>query len=315
MGSIRRVFFLLTTLFYIFPPVSGQTAVSLGTELQNLEKTLSASGASPAARHETYSRMARLQELSGDIEGAAQSWINAAQAEPGIRDYAAMLHGAACFAALGEWERADAALRNVLLNKPGQEILYEARLMAAQLEALRSGGVNTAGLNALLSDPAYGAYKPRIYFSLWKFNGQDNWRRLLVEEYSRSPEGRIAAGTTVSAASTAMWLLFPGRGSPAAQPVQPTAPAPRAAQPPAPPQAAAPSAGQTLLQAGLFSREANAQALIEKLRAAGFSTITGSLSRPGGEYIVVYVIPGRDINASIRQLESAGFDSFPVTRQ
>jgi hypothetical protein len=256
--------------------------------------------------------MARLQELSGDIEGAARSWINATQAEPGTRDYAAMLHGASCFAALGEWERADAALRNILLNNPGRETLYEARLMAAQLEALRSGGANTAALNALLSDPAYSAYKPRIYFSLWKFTGQDSWRRRLAEECKGSPEGRIAAGTTVSAASTAMWLLFPGRGNaapapqPAMQPVQP------AAQP-------LPATSQlfsrygTLLQCGFFGREANAQVLADKLRAAGFSVQTGRESRPGGDYIAVYVIPGADINASIRQIKAAGFDSFPVS--
>jgi cell division septation protein DedD len=67
------------------------------------------------------------------------------------------------------------------------------------------------------------------------------------------------------------------------------------------------------LQAGLFSREANARALLEKLRAAGFPALSGRQERAGGDYTAVYVRPGPDINQSIRDLKAAGFDSFPVS--
>jgi cell division septation protein DedD len=67
------------------------------------------------------------------------------------------------------------------------------------------------------------------------------------------------------------------------------------------------------LQAGLFSREANALNLLEKLRAAGFSALTGRQARSGGDYTAVYVRPGQDINRTIRDLRAAGFDSFPVS--
>jgi cell division septation protein DedD len=128
-----------------------------------------------------------------------------------------------------------------------------------------------------------------------------------------------------------MWLLSVGAMPVAAPPLQPaapaatpatTAPASVAQRPVATPAAASvalPTTAQlfsrysALLQCGFFSREANAQVLIEKLRAAGFSTLSGREARPGGEYIAVYVIPGADINASIRQLKAAGFDSFPIT--
>jgi hypothetical protein len=171
------------------------------------------------------------------------------------------------------------------------------------MEGLRSGGTDTAALLLLLGDPAYGAYRPRIYFSLWKFTGQESWRRKLAEEFPRSPEGRIAAGAGVTAEPSPVWLLFA-----AARP--PQAPAPQEA--PAAPAAPAPRrAGETLLQTGLFSREANARVLLEKLRGAGFSALTER--RAGGNFIAVYVRPGPDINKSIRDLKAAGFDSFPVT--
>jgi hypothetical protein len=53
---------------------------------------------------------------------------------------------------------------------------------------------------------------------------------------------------------------------------------------------------------------------MERLRGAGFSVTTARQDRPGGSYTAVYVIPGPDINASIRDLRNAGFESFPVIR-
>jgi hypothetical protein len=318
MGSIRGIFFLLVSLCFIFPLHSQNAGkpASLSAELRRLEALANAG----TARREVLSQLACLQELSGDFEGAANSWL----ANPS--DSAAMLRGAACFASLGEWERADAAIRSVLLGGPGSpEAQTQARLLAAQLEALRSGG--TTGLSALLGDTAYAAYHPRIYFTLWKITAQDSWRSRLAQEFPRSPEGRIAAGTaagvTVSALPTAMWLLAPVVAQPVAAAPQRI---PAAAQPPvAAPQpvpvvspATVPAAQLfsrygTLLQCGFFSREANAQDLAAKLRTAGFTTLTGTESRPGGDYIAVYVLPGTDINAGIRQLKAAGFESFPIS--
>jgi hypothetical protein len=53
---------------------------------------------------------------------------------------------------------------------------------------------------------------------------------------------------------------------------------------------------------------------MDQLRRAGFSVTSARQDRPGGSYTAVYVIPGPDINASIRDLREAGFESFPVTR-
>jgi cell division septation protein DedD len=304
----------------------------LEAELRRLE-ALSKTG-SPANQREALSQLAGLQELSGDIEGAANSWLSAAQGTP--LESTAMLRGALCFASQGEWERADAAIRSVLLDNPSREVQLKARLLSAQLEALRSGGTNTAALSALLNDSAYAAYHPRISFTLWKITAQDIWRSALARNFPQSPEGRIAAATpgagiTVSALPTAMWLLAPAavpqRTPVAAQPpVAAPAPVQRPAIPATSPAAQRPAAIPatvpaaqlfarygTLLQCGFFSREANAQDLAAKLRAAGFTPLTGTETRPGGDYIAVYVLPGTDITASIRQLKAAGFESFPLS--
>jgi len=69
----------------------------------------------------------------------------------------------------------------------------------------------------------------------------------------------------------------------------------------------------TVLQAGLFSREENARALSEKINKAGFQSVVQSKQQNGGNYWAVYVPVGADMNAMIKKLKDAGFESFPVT--
>jgi cell division septation protein DedD len=74
----------------------------------------------------------------------------------------------------------------------------------------------------------------------------------------------------------------------------------------------APSSSGTVLQTGLFSKEANARAQSDALQKAGF---TASVSRKlvnGADYWVVTVPAGQNVNATIQALKKAGFDSFPV---
>jgi hypothetical protein len=296
---------LCCALFLGLLPVAAQTG--LETELRTLEERVRLPGV--AGRRENLVRLACLRELAGDIEGAAAAWELAALAAPGGRDTQALLRGAACFMTLGEWERADAALMGILLDSRAGEERFQASFLKAVLEGLRSGGTNVAALVSLLENPAYSQWRPRICFSLWKLTGRENWRGKLGEEFPQSPEGRIAlsggpAGVAVTADPSPMWLLFAAAPEPRPQAREPGVP-----EPPAPPPPQSP--GQTLLQTGLFSRETNALNLLERLRAAGFSALTGR--RPGGDYTVVYVTPGPDINKTIRDLRAAGFDSFPVT--
>jgi hypothetical protein len=219
MGFARGILFrvgfpgVLLGALFLGPPALAQTA--LEGELRSLE--LAAAGSGPAARREALTRIAAFKELAGDFEGAARAWELAAQAEPGFRDHQSMLRGAACFMALGEWERAEAALRTVLAGGAGGEARLQARFLAAQLEGLRSGGADSAALVSLLAEGAFGAYKARIYYSLWKLTGRETWLRALREEFPRSPEA--AALATGPAGAAAMWLLFPGRDGPAGRPL------------------------------------------------------------------------------------------------
>jgi hypothetical protein len=334
-----RCFVLLSFLLFapaLYGQSGGSQGLSLGAEMRNLEKLLEKTDLSPERRRETLLNMARLQELSGNIEGAAESWFNAAAADRAGQDEP-LLRSGACYAAMGEWEKALALARTVFLNSQNRQSLIRARLLEAQIRAFSSlgdSGVPLAGaeaggpLGALLEEEGFEAYRPSIYYTLWKLSGAGDWKDRLISEYPRSPEGRIAAAESgkpaVSAAPTPLWLLFPGRGGASPEkdlaartagngqsPGETAAAVPAKAAPATGASAGQPAPG-TALQAGLFSREANALELAERLRKAGFSPQIGQRTVNGREYYAVTLSPGGDINKTIRELGSAGFDSFPV---
>jgi hypothetical protein len=292
----------------------------VGTEIQHIEKTLAGSGLSVSARRGALIRLARLRQLGGDLAGAAESWLAAAStAGTGPESGAALVSGAYCLAASGEWEQSLEVLRPLLAEgRPGP-----ALVRACFLEACVKtwSGADASALSVLAANPEFAEIKSGIYYALWKSApaaSAESWKQRLLTEFPHSPEGRIAAGENgaagpaVSARLSPLWLLLPGRES-----VTLTAAAPAAAVQTAAREgarqaggAASPSAG--FLQTGLFSREANAQAQIDRLAAAGFSASMTRRTVNNAEYWAVIVPAGQQVNRAILELKNAGFESFPV---
>ena len=210
---------------------------SLEAEIQNIEKTVAKQGISPADRRDAFIRLARLRQLSGDIEGAAKNWLEAAAAVPGKVDDEALLSCAFCLAAMGEWDRAATALEPIVSKLP------RARFLDLSVRAIKSG--DTSHLAAIVEHPNYYEIKTEILFVLWKVsrgNSGDRWRQRLVTEFPQTPEGQLASGlpsSSISIRPSPFWLfaggldsLPPSETKPAGKPAQNAAqlPAQSAAQ-------------------------------------------------------------------------------------
>ena len=321
------------------------TGAPLGTEIQNLEQILQS--VSGSRRHDALTRLARLRQLSGDIERAAENWLEAATADPPQFDGNALVSGVYCLVAIGEWEAAAAALEPLLRSDGQEPFMLHARYLDACIQAWSRS--DSAALSALAENPRYAPLRPAVYYTLWRIAegmpgaGNDahtgasggaeragDWKTRLVTEFPQSPEARIAAGETggagdgaaganpaaIRAAVRPLWLLLPGRGgvelsAPVPAPaveieVSPAVPAPAATPAPAPE-----AAESRTLQTGLFRSEANARAQAEQLRNAGFSPTISRRTVNADTLWAVTVPAGADINRTIRELKSAGFDSFP----
>ncbi|QQO07545.1 SPOR domain-containing protein [Breznakiella homolactica] len=330
MGLIRffKIRFAAVLILGIIPfsVLSGQEAKLFASEIQELEKILEGSASSGADRRDAYKRIARLLQAAGNIEGAAEAWSGAAYAEQGKRDDGALLSAVRCLMALGEWGKAEAGVKAVLLTGRDRGNLLTARYLGAQVEAFQTKSGDHSALASFLDDPDYEDQKSMTYYLLWVVSGNESYKTKLLREYPRSPEAIAAADSQndrVSAAPGALLILFPGRdsitlGTPvpsapsAEKPPETTASAgPAAAQPPAPEPSPA-AAGPQALQVGLYSREENAKAMAARLTEAGFTASVSERLVNNNRYWAVTTPPGRDYNETLLRLKDAGFESFPV---
>ncbi|MDR1838358.1 MAG: SPOR domain-containing protein [Treponema sp.] len=326
----KRVFFL-AAMTAIAGVVFAQTGVSLETEIQNLEKAAAKQGVSPLERHDSLVRLARLRQLSGDIEGAAKNWLEAAAAIPGQIDDDALLACAYCLAAMGELDRARTALDPLLAKS------IRARFLNIGIYTISTG--NTSALASIADNPEYSQMKSEIFFLLWRTlraNSGDTlaaekWRQRLVAEFPQSPEGRLAAGGATDSPDSIViktnpfWLFLGGLDSlpvmgseTVGRPVTSAASVQLehtagTAQPAVSSQQGTGVSQTVRLQTGLFSRQANAQAQAASLKQAGFSSsMIEQRIVNNSEMWAVIVSSETDANAAIRALRDAGFEAFPL---
>jgi len=297
------VFFLL--LFIAFPGFTQQgatpsvsAAVSLTSELSRLEKLISGN-ASDTEKLQAFFALIRLHQLSGNSEEALKTCESALAIFPGEGRF--LLEQGRLLISLGENEKASSLLNTVKeMSEP--ELLIQARLLAAKLEAFSSFPQTLA---TLADDPDFAEYSSDIYYTLWKTFSLASWKDKLAKEFPQSSEAKIVSGDLTPIPSP-LWLLFPGHGIEAVDSVS-VAPAPLSTQAPA-----VTDTQVSPLQTGLFSREENARAFAERLQKAGFIPMIETRVINGSNYWAVIVSGGADLNATIRKLKEAGFESFPI---
>jgi len=321
LRALREIFLSLILLFSFSFLYAAENPLSLSSEITRLEK-IGSSAVSSQERYNAFLTLAKLYQLSGNNESALKAWENALKINN--NDGRSLLEKGRLLISAGEYEKALEPLAAILTGNYAKALLLEARFLIAQLEAFHSG--NLRPLAALADDADFSEYRRLIYYTLWKIDQNPAWKALLTKDFPLSPEAKIASGTSGAnsktlSAQTPLWLLFPGRENIDLIPSVPaTTPAPAPAQSaavpaPAPPATTAPptAKGSTVLQTGLFSREENARVLSEKINKAGFQSVIQTKQQNGASFWAVYVPTGADMNATIKKLKDAGFESFPVT--
>ena len=312
MSKSIKIFVLTGLLFCtvlggVFAEAKENVAVSLSNEMQKINAVLINIKSSEKDRHDALVRKARIQLLSGNIEAAAETWERAAYAEAGKRDDTALLETAACYMAMGEWDKAEAIVRIVLLTvRDDRKSFLKAKYLNAQIETFRSG--DPMILDTFISDVEFAPQRAAIYYTLWKITGYKEYKNRLFIEYPESPETKsllIESGliTGVNAFPGPMWLL-PSSWRPdgvrsSAQVIQL-------------PAGELESAATPSVQTGMFTAKNNAVAQQIDLRTKGFDANVILRQVSGNEYWTVIVPSGSNLNQTAQRLKEAGFEALPL---
>jgi cell division septation protein DedD len=329
MGLIKKKVFIVIILFLFMEMEQwaqgpGPWPWQFGTEILNLEQKLASPSISAFERYEALVRLARLKQLSGNISGAAANWLDAATVNP--NDGNALVAGAYCLTAIGEWEKAYAAIQPLIASARRDPAALQAFYLEAYLRTVTNS--NASPLAVLAGDPGFASLRPMVYYTLWqilarnpKISGAgsaDSWKTRLIAEYPGSPEALIAGsgGASVSAVQNPMWMLFPGApvaGSAAKPPTSTAPPTPAPAPRPTTPTTSQPTQASAapLLQIGVYSSEANARNQVESLRKAGYTATVSRKLVNGAERWAVTVPAGQNQSKTMQDLKKAGFDSIP----
>ena len=232
--------------FCILNQHAQETGTTLASEIRTIETIISTPEASnqvnPARRQEALIRLARLQQLSGDMETAARTWLSAAAIQNSNNDPlmasltdTALVSAAFCHAAIGNWELVPGIITPVLRENRQGPVLLRAHYLNACVNAW--GNNETSSLYTMAAHPAYKELHSLIYYTLWKLfesrpgikvpttslDNTDNaavWKTRLLNEFPQSPEARIAALETsnpnanssvaVNVKPSPHWILLPG---------------------------------------------------------------------------------------------------------
>jgi cell division septation protein DedD len=346
--KLCAAFTLFLTLGMNVQPQSGPIPGQLGSEILSLEQRLTRPGISASERHDILVHLARFRQLSGNIAGAAAYWLEAVAVNP--NDDSALVSGAFCLAAIGEWERAALTLQPLLASGRRGPFVIQARYLDACLRTLFFS--DASFLVALAVDPEFASIRPMIYYTIWQIlttnpgvsgaGSAEYWNLRLLSEFPNSPEARITGPqngrASIRLVQNPLGLLFPGtlggtsESSPAARPSAsaqtavpvPQAPPPASTRPAVVPQTAAPAGTRpaavpqtrvvqtAVLQTGVFSRETNARNQANALQKVGFSPTISRKPVNGVEHWAVTVPAGHDPGKTMQDLKKAGFDSFLV---
>ncbi|MDR1058433.1 MAG: SPOR domain-containing protein, partial [Treponema sp.] len=276
---------------------------------------LEKAGASAEEKREAAVRLARLHGLAGNLEKAAGYWDAAGKiaekAAEGQRG-TALLEKARLLIAQGEYEKAGGILGDILTGEVKGGFITEARFLSALVTFFRNG--EEGPLARLAAEGDLGSLKSGLYYALWKFTGGEVWKTRLLAEYPASPEALILQGGPIQPAAAPLWFLFPGReGLSLSAPAGPGPAVPAAGGPAREPAAPAPEAGEAkALQVGLYGREENARIMAERLEKAGFTPSITVRKLEDRSYWAVIVPAGTDGSAAMMRLKDRGFESFPL---
>ncbi len=300
----------LAVFFFALPIWSqaqaGDQILNLFQEVEKMQKQLQDKDLAGNTKRDLWCALAQLQLQSGDYNGAAASYTEAAFSVPANRDDEALLHAALCYVYVGEFERAISTVKNVLLTARNSQIIERAQWVGVVIDAFQGEHDALQNLELMLQDPARRAQKPALLYLLYNLTGKETYVQSLRKEYGNSIEAALLEGISARLKLSPLWLIGT-LGSPQAQ-VQNLA----AGSQETPEKKDTAPQEEILLQLGLFNQQSNAEYMASRLQEKGFKADIRKRTINSSVYWAVTIIGGTNYNQKLMELKNAGFEAFPL---
>ena len=286
-----------------------------------------------------------LQEQLGYYADAATTYAAAAsiRAEdakgmPSVSNAQLYLYAARASLGAGDFESADTYLDASSLNSSkNKEIIARKRLYSAWSALCKASDYEdakgaVANLRSFVNDGLMQSVRPTVLFTLWYLTGESLYASMLREDYPSSPEVYII-DDKLQMMGMPFWYFVPrAKALSFGEQAEKTPPQVQVEKEPEKPVVAKPAAtvAETLSpvpkmsvspssldftprvkqQLGLFREKENADALIVRLKAKGFSAYSYE-ERRSNSMVYVVVVDENKANTMGEKLRAAGFECYP----
>ena len=317
----KRILAVFLLAAFLVPSVSARmTAKSVMTEaakknsvsesISYLKKNVPQL-ATAADKRSGYAFLGSVQEQAGQYSDAQKSYSLAAAIEAGDADgmpkkssEQLVLDAVRCALSVGDWESADSYLNSAVKKSKDKRIIAYVNLYAqwsalCRAETALDVSSSVEKLKEYSGDPDMKVVAPSVLLTLHHITGDVSYAAALRSEFPQSLEAGIVSGH-ITQMPTPFWYFVPRAGFVDVTPGDGES------------GGKARNSVRKKYQIGFFKEQKNADALVERLRALGFSAKIEFETRSSGTTYRLVYIEENDEGTVGSLLKDAGFDCYPV---
>ncbi|WP_294431572.1 SPOR domain-containing protein [uncultured Treponema sp.] len=291
-----------------------------------------------AEKRAVYAILAAILEQQGQYAEAQKTYAKAASiqgsAESGVagvpnkNSEELAVDAVRCALCAGDYASADSYLNSSVRNSKDEKIrafvkLYEQWSILCKAKNTADTKESIAMLKTYSTLDSMKSVRPSVLLTLWHLTGESQFSENLKKNYPKSMEAAIVKGE-VQTLPTPFWYFVPRNGvdlpeisenlpvesgsvaSASKESAESAKPAPKAEKP------ASKSEKIVRQQLGLFREEANAMALVDRVKAKGFKAEITTEVRPSGTKYFIVVVNENSKGTVGEELRTAGFECYPV---
>ncbi len=297
-------------------------------------KSMTDSTATAADKRSLLYFLGKLEESMGLYSDASRSYASAcaiaagdAEGMPKVSSEQLVLCAVRTSLCAGEFDNADSYLNSAVRSSKDASVLAYVNLYAAWSQLCRAQDSSQttdtlALLRAYVAMDSMKVVRPCLLFTLWYLTDDASYSDALKKEYASSPEYAIVCGKA-NVVSVPFWYFVPraehnlaDESSSANKNVQVTAvtTSTTVTKESAETSSSKKSAdAKKRRQVGFFASKANADSLIERLKAKGFEGYFYTETRASGTtYYIVVVDDNADGTMGLK-LKDAGFENYLIS--
>ena len=340
-----KIFFVFVSLIYLIfaggavtaqnSSVTAKSLIETASKKSSVEESISylkknvPSLSVNIERRAAFAFLAAILEQQGNYAEAQKTYAQAAGIQgsadskiagvPNKNSEELVLDAIRCALCAGDYKSADSYLNSAVRTSKDENViayvkLYEQWSVLCKAKNAAETKESIALLRTYSTLDSMKNVRPQVLLTLWHLTGETQFSENLKKNFPKSMETAIIKGE-IQTFPTPFWYFVPRNGVdlPEISDMETSTVNSNSAAVTSNPNSPSSKVEKIVhQQLGLFREEANAKALLERVKAKGFKAEITSEVRPSGTKYFLVVVPENAAGSIGDELRTAGFECYPI---